>query len=75
MRKTAHYAKVCREKYTNNLTVKIEEETDDRDEISSESEESKHHIKKIKKIEGKNKHYTATMKINGTKKEFIIDTG
>ena len=52
----------------------IEEEIDDRDETSSESEESIHHIREIKKIEEKNKHYTATVKING-KKEFIIDTG
>ena len=28
-----------------------------------------------KKIEEKNKHYTATVKINGIKKEFITDTG
>ena len=46
-----------------------EEETDDRDGTSSESEESIHHIKEIKKIEEKNKYYTATVK----KKEFIID--
>ena len=50
-----------------------EEETDDRDETSSDSEESIHHIREIKKIEEKNKHYTATVKING--KKFIIDTG
>ena len=42
-----------------------EEEIDDRDETSSESEESIHHIREIKKIEEKNKHYTATVKING----------
>ena len=71
-----HNANVCRQKYTNNCTVKrlTEEETDDRDETSSESEESIHHFKEIKKIEEENKHYT-TMKRNGRKKEFIIDTG
>ena len=52
-----------------------EEKIDDRDETSSESEESIHHIRVIKKIEENNKHYTATVKINGKKKEFIIDTG
>ena len=52
-----------------------EEETDDRDETSSDLEKSIHHIREIKTIEEKNKHYTATVKINGKKKEFIIDTG
>ena len=28
----------------------------------------------MKKIEETNKHYTATIKINGVRKEFIIDT-
>ena len=49
--------------------------TEDRSETSSESNERIHHIKEIKKIEEKNKHYTATVKINGIKKEFIIDNG
>ena len=72
-----HYAKVCWQKYANKRTVKqlTEEENDDRDETLSESEESIHHIREIKKIEEKNKHYTATVKINGKKKKFIIDTG
>ena len=52
-----------------------EEETDDRDKTSSESEESIHHIREMKKIEENSKHYTAAVKINGKKKEFIIDTG
>ena len=72
-----HYAEVCRQKYFNNRTVKklTEEETDDRDETSSHSEENIHHIREIKKIEEKNKHYTPTVKINEKKKEFIFDTG
>ena len=75
--KKGHYAKVCRQKYTNNRRVKqlTEEEIEERNQTSSESDESIHHIKEIKKIEEKNKHYTATVKINGIKKEFIIDTG
>ena len=52
-----------------------EEEIDDRDETLSESEESIHQIRERKKIEEKSKHYTATVEINGKKKEFIIDTG
>ena len=74
--KKGHYAKVCRQKYTNNRTVKqlTEEEIEGQNETSSESDESIHHIKEIKKIEEKNKH-TATVKINGIKREFVIDTG
>ena len=53
----------------------IEEETDDRDETSCDSGKSTHHIREVKKIEENKKHYTATVKINRKKKEFIIDTG
>ena len=52
-----------------------EDETQQLNESTSESEESTHHIKELKVIEEKNKQYTATIKINGVKKEFIIDTG
>ena len=52
-----------------------EEEIEDQNETPSESDESIHHIKEIKKIEEKNKHYTATVKIYRIKKEFNIDTG
>ena len=45
--KTGHYAKVCRQNYTNNRSVKrlTEEETDDQNETSNESDGSIHHIK------------------------------
>ena len=52
-----------------------EDEDQQPNESTSESEERIHHIKEIKTIEEKNKHYTATIKINGGRKEFIIDTG
>ena len=52
-----------------------EDEDQQPNESTSESEESIHHIKEIKTIEEKNKHYTATIKRNGVRKEFIIDTG
>ena len=52
-----------------------EDEAQQPNESTSESEESIHHIKEIKTIEEKNKNYTTTIKINGVKKEFIIDTG
>ena len=67
---------MCRQKYTNNRTVKklTEEEMEDRNEVSSESDKSIYHIKEIKKIEEKSKHYTAIVKVNGIKKEFLIVT-
>ena len=75
--KKGHYAKACRQKFNSNRTVKrlTEDETNESNESSCESEEEIHHIKEIKKIEETNKHYTATVKINGITKEFIIDTG
>ena len=52
-----------------------EDEPNESDGPSSESEESIHHIKEIKKIDETNKHFTTTLKINAIPKEFIIDTG
>ena len=53
-----HYAKVCRQKYTNNRTIKrLTKKTDDRDEASSESGESIHHIKDIEKLEKRTNIY------------------
>ena len=40
----------------------------------SESDESIYHIEEIKNIVEQQKHYTAKIKVNGTPKEFIIDT-
>ena len=61
----------------NNRTVKklTEEEEIEPNESIIESDESIYHIEEIKKIVEQQKHYTAKMKINGTPKEFIIDTG
>ena len=74
--KKGHYAKTCSQK-TNNRTVKrlTEDESNESDRSSSESEESIHHTKKIKKIDETNKHFTTMLKINEVTKEFIIDTG
>ena len=62
---------------TNNRTVKrlTKDEPNESDGPSSESEESIHHIKEMKKNDETNKHFTTTLKINGKPKEFIIDTG
>ena len=75
--KKGHYAKACRHKFNNNRTVKrlTEEEMSEPDESTSDSDESIHHIKEIKKINEMNKHFTAVVRVNGVKKEFIIDTG
>ena len=50
-------------------------ELNEPDEPSSQSEDSIHYRKEIKKIDEKNKHFTTTLKINGVMKEIIIDTG
>ena len=75
--KKGHYAKACGQNVNNNRTVKrlTEEEMNEPDESTSDSDESIHHIKEIKKINEKSKHFTAVVQINGIKKEFIIDTG
>ena len=75
--KKGHIAKACRQRTYNNRTVKrlTEDEDQQPNESTSESEESIHHIKAIKTIEEKNKRYKTTIKINGVRKEFIIDTG
>ena len=75
--KKGHYAKACRQKFNNNRTVKrlTEEEINEPDEPTSDSDESIHHIKEIKKTNEMNKHFTATVQIGGIKKKFIIDTG
>ena len=73
---------VCRQKYANNRTVKVltEEKTDDRDETSSESEKSTHHIRETTKIEEKNRHYTTNNSENKREERFynrhrITDNG
>ena len=44
-------------------------------ESSCESDQSIHHIKENEKNEETNKHYTATVKINGVKKKIKTDIG
>ena len=75
--KKGHYAKACRQKFNNNRTVKrlTEEETNEPDESTSDSDETIHHIREIKKINEMTKHFTAVVQSNGIEKEFIIDTG
>ena len=75
--KKDHFPKACRQRLYINRTVKrlTEDKTQQPNESTSESEESVHHIKEVRTIEEKKKHYTATIRMNGVKKKFIIDTG
>ena len=52
-----------------------EEETTMIGNESDQSESSIYRIEKINRITHKNKYLTTSVKINGTGKEFIIDTG
>ena len=52
-----------------------EDERIEPNDSMSESDESIYYIKEIKNIVEQQKHYTAKVKINGTQREFIIDTG
>ena len=65
-RKKGHFAKACRQRTCNNRTVKrlIEDETQQPNESISDSEERIHHIKE-EQLKKKNKHHTATIKMNG----------
>ena len=50
----------------------IEEDMNAPDESPYELDDSVHHKKEIKEIEETNKHYTATVEINGVKKEVVL---
>ena len=74
---TAEKGTLCTGMQTkNNRTVKTltEDERIEPNESMSESE-SIYYIKEIKNIVEQEKHYTAKVEINGTQREFIIDTG
>ena len=75
--KKGHYARACKQRTKNNRTLSklTEEEEIEPNESMSESDESIYHIEEIKNIVEQQKPYTAKIKINGTPKEFIIDTG
>ena len=68
--KKGHYAKGCRQKFNNNRTVErlTEEEMNEPDESISESDETIHHIKEIKKINEMNKHFTTVVQVDGVRK-------
>ena len=72
-----HFARVCRQRenykrWVRNIT---EEESEAIGGESDESETSINRMERINRITDKNKYLTTTVKINGIKKEFIVDTG
>ena len=75
--KKGHFARACRHKenYKRKIRNVTETENSTIGEESDESESSIYRIERIGRIVDKNKYLTTTVKINGTEKEFIIDTG
>ena len=75
--KKDHFARACRQKenYKRKIRNVTENENSTIGEESDESESSIYRIERINRIVDKNKYLTTTVKINGTEKEFMIDTG
>ena len=72
--KDTSHAYVDRENYKCKVR-NITEESETIGEESDESETSIHRIERIKRITDRNKYLTATVKVNGLEKEFLVDTG
>ena len=75
-RKKGHFARTCRQR--ENYKNKLRNVTDTENAIGEESDESEssiYRIERVNRIIDRNKYLTTTVKINGTEKEFIIDTG
>ena len=74
--KKGHFARSCRqrENYKNKLRNVTETENSIGEE-SDESETSIHRIERVNRIIDRNKYLTTIVNINGTEKEFVIDTG
>ena len=75
--KRGHFARACRQKenYKRKIRNVTENENSTIGEKSDKSESSIYRIERINRIVDKNKYLTTTVKINGTEKEFLIDTG
>ena len=74
--KKGDFARTCRqrENYKNKLR-NVTKTENPIGEVSDESESSKYRIEKVNRIIHRHTYLTTTVKINGTEKEFIIDTG
>ena len=72
-----HFACVCRqrENYKRKVRNITEEKSETIGDESDESETSIHRIERINRITDRNKYLTATVKMNGIEKKFIVDTG
>ena len=71
-----HFARVCRQKENKRRIHNVtEEEITMIGNESDQSESSIYRIEKINRITDNNSYLTASVKINGIEKEFIIDTG
>ena len=71
-----HFARTCRQR--ENYKNKLRNVTDTENPIGVESDESEssiYRIERVNRIIDRNKNLTTTVKINGTEKEFIIETG
>ena len=72
-----HFARVCRqrENYKRKVRNITEEKSETIGEEPDESETSIHRIERMNRITDRNKYLTATVKVDGIEKEFIVDTG
>ena len=74
--KKGHFARTRRQRENYKNKLRNVTETENRiGEESNESESSIYRIGRVNRIMDRNKYLTTTVKINGTEKEFIIDTG
>ena len=74
--KKGHFARSCRQR--ENYKSKLRNVTETENSIGEESDESEtsiHRIERVNRIIDRNKYLTTIVKINGTGKEFVIDTG
>ena len=75
--KKGHFARVCKQR--EDYKRKVRKVTKNESEViggeSDESETSINRIERINRITDRNKYLTTTVKVNGTEKEFIVDTG
>ena len=74
--KKVHFARAFRQR--ENFNNKLRNVTETEKSIGEESDDSESRIYRIERVEriiDRNKDLTTTVKINGTEKEFFIDTG
>ena len=72
-----HFARACRQKENKKRKIPnvTEEETTRIGNESDQAYSSIYRIEKINRITDKRKHLTTSVKMNGTEKSFIVDSG